>query len=82
MQNLRIKCITPAYCKVKIKFGNNYTKIDYTTGVHQGNNISSVLFLYVIQAFTETIHLESCPTKFAFFPENKNGTCHNAKADY
>jgi hypothetical protein len=66
-------------CKVKIKIGKKYTEIDYTTGVHQGNNMSSVLFLYVIHAFTETLHLEARPTQCAFFPENKNGNLSTCK---
>jgi hypothetical protein len=69
-------------CKVKIKFGNKYTEIDYTTGVHQGDNMSAILFLYAIHAFTETLHLEAHPTQFAFFPENKNGNYQHTKADY
>jgi hypothetical protein len=26
-------------CKVKIKVGSDFTKLDYTTGVHQGDNM-------------------------------------------
>ncbi len=32
-------------CKVKIKVGKGYTKVDYTTGVQQGDNMSPILFL-------------------------------------
>jgi hypothetical protein len=66
-------------CKVKIKFSNKYTEIDYTTSVHQGDNMSPVLFLYVIHAFTETLRLDAHPTQFAFFPENKNGNLSTCK---
>ena len=66
-------------CKVKIKFGKTYTEIDYTTGVHQGDNMSAVLFLYVIHAFTETLRIDAQPTQFAFFPENKNGNLSTCK---
>jgi hypothetical protein len=41
-------------CTVKIKVGAESTEIDYTTGVHQGDNMSTVLFLFVMQAFLET----------------------------
>ena len=44
-------------CRVKIKVGKKYTEIDYTTGVHQGDNMSPVLFLFVMQAFLETLQL-------------------------
>jgi hypothetical protein len=33
-------------CKVKIKVGKKFTEIDYTTGMHQGDNMSPVLFLF------------------------------------
>ena len=42
-------------CKVKIKIGKQYAKIDYNTGVHQGDNMPSILFLFVIQAFLGTL---------------------------
>jgi hypothetical protein len=42
-------------CKVKIKVGKTFTKIDYTTGIHQGDSMSPVLFLFVMQAFLETL---------------------------
>ena len=45
-------------CKVKIKVGKKYTEIDYTTGVHQGNNMSPVLFLFIIQAFIDTLRMK------------------------
>ena len=38
-------------CKVKVQVGSKSVEIDYTTGVHQGDNISPVLFLFVMHAF-------------------------------
>ena len=38
-----------------------------------------VLFLFVIQAFLDTLKLESCPTKFSYFRENKNGNTRTTK---
>ncbi len=35
-------------CIVKIRVGKSYADVDYTTGVHQGDNMSPVLFLFVI----------------------------------
>jgi hypothetical protein len=37
--------------KVKIKVGTDFTELDYTIGVHQGDNMPPVLFLFVMQAF-------------------------------
>jgi len=34
--------------------------------------MSSVLFLFVIQAFLETLQLQTPPVQFAHFPDNKN----------
>jgi hypothetical protein len=59
-------------CKVRIRAGKEFTELNYTTGVHQGDNMSPVLFLFVMQAFLETLQLNLQPTLFAHFPENKN----------
>ena len=66
-------------CKVKIKVGSKFTEIEYTTGVHQGDNMSSVLFLFVIQAFLDTLQLKTQPSQFAYFPENKNNNSKSQK---
>ena len=66
-------------CSVKIKVGSKFTEVDYTTGVHQGDNMSPVLFLFVIQAFVDTLNLNIQPTQFAYFPENKNGNLATIK---
>jgi hypothetical protein len=66
-------------CKVKIKVGKTFAEVDYTTGVHQGDNMSPVLFLFVIQAFLDTLKLSSKPIHFSYFPENKNGNPHTIK---
>ena len=69
-------------CEVEIKFGKTHTEIDYTTGVHQGDNMSPILFLYVILAFTETLHLDALPAQFVFFPDKKKETYQRVKEDY
>jgi hypothetical protein len=54
----------------------NFTKcaeVDYTMGIHQGDNMSSILFLFVIQAFPDTFKLKTHLVNFFFFLENKNG---------
>jgi hypothetical protein len=43
------------HCKVKVKAIKKFPELDYTIGVHQGDNMSPVLFLFVIQAFLETL---------------------------
>jgi hypothetical protein len=66
-------------CTVKIKVGKSYADVDYTTGVHQGDNMSPGLFLFMIQAFLDTLKLEMKPASFSYFPENKNGNVETAK---
>jgi hypothetical protein len=45
--------------KVKIKVGKRETLVDYTTGVHQGDNMSPVLFLFIMQAFLDTLRIDA-----------------------
>jgi hypothetical protein len=59
-------------CAVRIKVGKDFAEVDYTAGVHQGDNMSPVLFLFVIQAFLDTLRLTQA-VNFAYFPQNKNG---------
>ena len=66
-------------CKVKIKIGKNFTEVDYTTGVQQGDNMSPVLFLFVMQGFLDTLQLDAQPVQFSYFPENKNGNLATCK---
>jgi hypothetical protein len=66
-------------CTVKIKVGAESTKLDYTTGAHQGDNMAPVILLYVMQAFLETLQFESLPIPFSYFPKNKNGNLHTCK---
>ena len=41
--------------------------------MHQGDNMSPVLFLFVIQAFLDTLQIRSQPIQYTYFPEHKNG---------
>jgi hypothetical protein len=41
--------------------------------------MSPVLFLFVIQAFLETLQLKTEPILFSHFPENKNGNLRTCK---
>jgi hypothetical protein len=45
--------------------------IHYTTGVHQYDNMSAILFLFVMEAFLETLKLNTQTIEYSFFPENK-----------
>ena len=69
-------------CQVEIKSGKISTKIDYTTGVYQGDNMSPVLFLFVMLTFLDTIEINAQQIEFSFFPENKNGNLQTCKADF
>ncbi len=66
-------------CKVRIKLGRDCMEVDCTMGVHQGDNMSPVLFLFVIQPFLHTLKLKNQPGNFAYFPENKNGRAEMGK---
>jgi hypothetical protein len=59
--------------------GSKFTELDYTTDVRQGDNMPPVLFLYVMQAFLETLQLKSQPIQFSYFPKNKIGNLHTSK---
>jgi hypothetical protein len=66
-------------CRVKIRIGKSFTEVDYITGVQQDDNMSSVLFLFVMQAFLDTLQLDAQPIQFSYFPENKNGNLATCK---
>jgi hypothetical protein len=46
-------------CHIKIKVGKPSKELNYSTGVHQGNNMSPILFLFIIQAFLETLKIDA-----------------------
>jgi hypothetical protein len=66
-------------CAVRIKVGKDFAEVDYTVGVHQGDNMSQVLFLFIIQAFLDTFRLKTQPVKIACFSENNNGKTKTSK---
>jgi hypothetical protein len=70
-----IKVIEKMYknCIVNCKIENESIEVRYNTGVQQGDNASPVLFAYVMQAFLDTLVLETKPTEFRFFKPPKNG---------
>ncbi len=47
--------------------------------IQQGDNMSLVLFLFVIEAFVDTFRLRAQPATFAYFPESKNGKLETVK---
>ncbi len=70
-----VKDIEKLYSNFKVKFECNGINeaFDYSTWVQQGDNMSPVLFLFIIQAFLDTIKDEIPPSEFRYFPEHKNG---------
>ncbi len=66
-------------CQIRINIGKPYTEVNYSTRVHQGDNMSPILFLFIIQAFRDTLNLEGQPIQFSHFPENKNGNTKTCK---
>jgi hypothetical protein len=65
--------------QVKITSGKISTVVDYTTGVYQGDNMSPVLFIFVMQAFLDSLKLNTEKAEFSFFLENKNGNPQTCK---
>lgn len=47
--------------------------------IHQGDNMSPVLFLFVLETFVDTFQLRAQPATFAYFPETKNGKLETVK---
>jgi hypothetical protein len=78
---LLVQKITKLYknCNIKIKVRKKSTAVDYTTGVHLGDNMSPVLFLFIIQAFSEMLKINAQPIIYSYFPENKNGNLKTLK---
>ncbi len=56
--------------KVKNKVGRCKLSIDYTTGVHQGDNMSTVLFLFHNASLPQH-HIDTQPAELTHFPVNK-----------
>ena len=52
-------------------------EIDYKTGIWQGNNMAPILFLYIMQAAIESLHMKLPCDKleFCYFPDQKSSTC-------
>jgi hypothetical protein len=73
--NSRVRVIEKMYkdCIVNCKYNNESLNIKYSTGVQQGDNAPPVLFTYIMQAFLDTVPLETKPTEFRFFKPPKNG---------
>ena len=75
-------------CKVQLKTGKSMCEIDYKTGVQQGDNMAPILFLYIMQAAIESLHMKLTCNKleFCYFPNNKKlnlpiwKTCSATKA--
>ncbi len=65
-------------CQVEITCGKVSSIIDYIAGVYQGDNKSPIVFLFVMQAFLDTLDLNAQRNNYSFFPENKN-VRHRAK---
>jgi hypothetical protein len=60
-----VQVIEKLYSNCKVRFECNGIKeaIDYSTGVQQGDNMSPVLFLFIMQTFLDTIKDEIPPSE-------------------
>jgi hypothetical protein len=68
-------------CNIKIKVRKKSTAVDYTTGVHQGDNMSPVLFLFVIQAFSEMLKINAQPIIYSYSQKTKMETSRPSWGD-
>jgi hypothetical protein len=66
-------------CQVEITCDKVPSKIGYTARVYQGDSMSPIFFLFVMQAFLDTIECNVQQPEFSFFPENKNGNLQTCK---
>ncbi len=48
-------------------------QINDTSGIHQDDNMSSILFIFIIQAFIDTYMPTTKQAEFRFFPKHNNG---------
>ena len=64
-------------CKVQLKAGKSTCEIDYKTGIQQGDNMAPILFLYIMQAAIESLHMKLTCDKleYQYFPGLKSSTC-------
>jgi hypothetical protein len=47
--------------------------------LHQGDNMSPVLFPFIMQTFLDTFKIEAQAAEFTYFPENKNAKISTCK---
>jgi len=67
-------------CTILLKLGKVTCEIDYKSGVQQGDKMTPILFLYVMQAAIKTLpsRLTCNKLNFKYFPIQKN----NSKVQY
>lgn len=51
---------------MNIEVGKDYAEVDCTMGVHQGDNMPLILFLFIIQTFLDTNEFKTQPDNFAW----------------
>jgi hypothetical protein len=74
-------------CSVQIKVGAEKRDVEYTSGVLQGDNAAAVLFLFVMQAATETFtpiqnteeEVEQSEIEFRYFEVETTGKKQNGR---
>jgi len=60
-------------CTVRCKLESDTIEINYSTGLQQGDNVSPVLFAYIMQAFLDTLKMMPKPSEFHHFKLPTNG---------
>jgi hypothetical protein len=76
-----VRVIEKLYSNCKVRFECNGIKeaIDYSTGVQQGDNMSPVLFLCIMQTFLDTIKDEIPPIRTLILPRTQKWQPKNLK---
>ena len=77
-----VKNIQKLYQNCKEKIGEIPTEINYSTRVHQGDNMSSILFLFVIQDSLTPCGCKTHQSSSTTSPKIKTASPKPSKADF
>jgi len=68
-----LKNVICSNCTVNISLGKETRDVPYKIGVHKGDNMAPLLFLFVMQAIMETLetHLPTACPQYRYIPNHK-----------
>ena len=78
-----LKTIEKLYtnCKVQLTMGKEKCEIEHNTGVQQGENTVPIMFLYIMQAAIQALHLKltNIKVQFRHFLDQKRNGCQRGR---